>query len=322
MARMKQTARKSPGGKAPSVSLQRRASRVTAPGSRGSISAPGEHWVPYVIDKRLYTKDEDDHEPEEYLVPWWKKYGRQLRTWTKRSLHLAGGLHAELRLVDAWVKARRQPTDFFEFLARYSPTVLGASAKNMCMFEALHQAAELHGRPDLVPQEPWDRFVDDAVARSYDVSKGFTWKVLRAYVKRIVEEGSNLSLVNIDRNRHGSGHRCLDGFTRIILENGLYYCAVINVHWTGRCFVLQVQGCIKTVYDGEVKKPLVEYGFWFERIVFVCNRSCLIKLIQHRLWNSSHFISLFNIDNDWVVVNQENLLVYFTEGNPFVAHFV
>lgn len=76
MARTKQTARKSTGGRAPAVSLQRRASRVTAPGSGGNGLAPGEYWVSHVIDKGLHTQNDKDLKPEEYLVVWWKKYGR------------------------------------------------------------------------------------------------------------------------------------------------------------------------------------------------------------------------------------------------------
>lgn len=171
--------------------------------------------------------------------------------------------------MDAWVRAGRSPSDFFTYLARYAPTVLGVGQLNQCMFEALHQAAELLGHPDMVPAAAWECFTEDAASRGKDFSEGLTWKVFRAYVKLIVADGSSLSLIDIDRNRHNSGHRRLDGFQRIHLENGLYYCALINVHRTGHSFVLRVQGRIKTAYDGDVVKPLEEYGWWFERIVFV-----------------------------------------------------
>lgn len=102
MARTKQIDRKSTGGRAPAAPLSQRAGRITAPGSQSNGLAPGEHWVAHVIDKRMHRRNELDTESEEYFIIWWKRHGRQPRTWTKRSLLLAGGPKTELALVDDW----------------------------------------------------------------------------------------------------------------------------------------------------------------------------------------------------------------------------
>lgn len=71
-----------------------------ASGSQSNGLAPSKYWEAYVIDKRMHRRNEQDTQPEKFLVIWWKRHGRQPRTWTKRSLLLAGGHETEIDLVD------------------------------------------------------------------------------------------------------------------------------------------------------------------------------------------------------------------------------
>ena len=62
----------------------------------------------------------------------------------------------------------------------------------------------------------------------------------------------------------------MDGLHRLALEDGIFMVAAVNKHRVGHCFVLQVQGDSRLVYDGAEVVPLLEYSTWIE-----CVMSCV-----------------------------------------------
>ena len=251
MARTAQTARKSTGGKAPRKQLAQLAARKNREPEK----------VAYIIDRK------DEGGRSLYRVVWWKRFGRQPKTWEPRSTLVAGELGPECDAVDQWVETGRKE-DFFAYAARVAPQVLRASNMNTCMYEALRQAATLFGEPNMVPSAVWKDFVEECAERGDDVSDGLTWKKFRVFIKRLITQGSRLSLRTIDQNRVTGGHRRVEGVLRLNLEDGIYFVAASNPQRVGHCFVVQVEDQDITVHDGDQVEALETYGDWIERVIF------------------------------------------------------
>ncbi|KAK1947273.1 hypothetical protein P3T76_001283 [Phytophthora citrophthora] len=84
-----------------------------------------------------------------------------------------------------------------------------------------------------------------------------------------VDGGRQLSLEEIEFNRHRTGHRGVDAIARLPLEDGVYLVAASNTLAVGHAFVLQVRGAQRTVLDDSSQRPLDNYGEWIDRVMFV-----------------------------------------------------
>ncbi|GMF66174.1 unnamed protein product [Phytophthora lilii] len=107
------------------------------------------------------------------------------------------------------------------------------------------------------------------VSEKQDLSRGLPWRIFRAFISKVVKSGSKLSLVDIDFNRHCTGHRGVSAIERLNLEDGYVLIAASNTMAVGHAFVLHVAGAKWTVYDDNIKRALKTYGEWIDRLMFV-----------------------------------------------------
>lgn len=172
----------------PKKSRQQQAIRKTVPGTclvKKNVPEP----VAHIVDKHMHTMNKEDLGPEEYRVIWWKRYSRQDRSWTKRSLLMAGGLVDGMDAVDLWIDAGRS---LFEFLAMHDPTILTAGPRNTCMLEALRLVSELVGHPDMVPVAAWDVFLHDDRTTGLQIKKVQSSIVIYRTIAQLTELGQNI----------------------------------------------------------------------------------------------------------------------------------
>ncbi|ETP46235.1 hypothetical protein F442_07481 [Phytophthora nicotianae P10297] len=162
-------------------------------------------------------------------------------------------------MVDVWVLVGR-PDDFLQWARRTVPTLIGANAIGICLFNALQQAVQLLGEPSAVPDAEVERFLADADKRGADLSRGVRWKVFKAFL---------VQLSDLEYNRQRTGHRGIAGIKRLKLEDGFYIVATSNTMDVGHAFVLEVQGHKYTARDESVKRSLEQYGEWINSLKFV-----------------------------------------------------
>ncbi|KAK1928912.1 hypothetical protein P3T76_015552 [Phytophthora citrophthora] len=181
---------------------------------------------------------------------------------------MADGFSDALAIVDEWVGAGRKE-DFFQFVSEKYPSVAGANPSGTCLFLALQQALVPVGDSQGVEDADIQEFIARSAELHQDVSHGVPWRLFRALVAQMRSRGSELSLVDIECNRHRTGHRGVAAIERLPLEEGFYLVAASNSMAVGHAFVLHVAGGRYTVYDDTIRRPLRSYGEWIDRLMFV-----------------------------------------------------
>eukprot|EP00644_Phytophthora_capsici_P018829 jgi/Phyca11/132782/e_gw1.231.5.1 len=225
---------------------------------------PGKWKVAYIKDRVTTASGEI-----QYRVFWKsQKHGRLPRTWEPREMLLQDGFGDALKIVDDWVDAGRKQ-DFFQFVSELFPSVAGANPTGTCLFFALQHALQLAGEPFGVRDSHVQDFLARATELHQDLSRGVSWKIFRAFLVQLHVAGSRLSLDEIEFNRHRTGHRGVSAIVRLSLEDGVYLVAASNTLAVGHAFVLQVRGAQRTVFDDSSQRPLVDYGEWIDRVMFV-----------------------------------------------------
>ncbi|ETM32419.1 hypothetical protein L914_20161 [Phytophthora nicotianae] len=139
--------------------------------------------------------------------------------------------------------------DGFGDMLKYA-SVAGANPTGTCLFLALQQALILVGDVEGVKHAHIQKFLERSEELHQDLSRG-------------------LSLVDIDDNKHRTGHRDIAALERLNLEDGFYFIAESNTMAVGHAFVLQVAAARMTVYDDNIKRSLRSYGKWIDRLMFV-----------------------------------------------------
>ncbi|ETO61481.1 hypothetical protein F444_20506 [Phytophthora nicotianae P1976] len=220
--------------------------------------------VAYIKDRVTTARGE-----KLYRVLWrTKKYGRLPRTWEPHKMLSEDGFGDMLAIVDEWVDAGRKE-DFFQFVSQKYPSVAGANPTGTCLFLALQQALVLVGDVEGVKDAHIQHFLERSEELLQDLSRGLPWRIFRAFISQVHLNGSRLSLVDIDDNKHRTGHRGIAAFERLNLEDGFYLVAASNTMAVGHAFVLQVVDARMTVYDDNIKRSLRSYGEWIDRLMFV-----------------------------------------------------
>jgi hypothetical protein len=267
MARTRQTARISTGGRGQRRSLAREASRKTVPNPDNVVDeeVDDSEYPVYAIANRRDVPDGSGHE---YHVIWWAARGRMERTWEPRSFMEAQGFDDELNAVDEWI-ASESTMMFMKWAAINRPAVLTASASGMCLFEALRLALEILGDHVGVPPDEVDQFIRALESRGIQVDAGLKWKVFYAFVRRVSSVGSRIDLVSINSNLHASGHRRQDAIKRLNLADGIYLVGAMNSSRVGHAFVLAVEDGKLTARNGDEVQAFDGYGVWIDRVMFV-----------------------------------------------------
>lgn len=265
MARTRQTARRSTGGKAPRYQLQHKASRITEPRSQHCTYVSRAKYKVAYITKR-------SADSYLYHVIWWKKHGTMPRTWEPRHVLEEDGFGEHLDAVDSWTDQEagkgedEAPEDFFAYLKRVKPLLLTASDTKRCGFEALRTAVRIIGHPEFVTEDLINCFITDNLANGKDLTDGTKFPVLCAFVRLKVP---GLWYKEFKKNRQSGGYRRIDAILRLNLENGVYVIGASTFGRIGHCFTLQVIEGLHQVIDEEQTTSLMEYGEWIENVLFV-----------------------------------------------------
>ncbi|KAJ8566452.1 hypothetical protein ON010_g6672 [Phytophthora cinnamomi] len=260
MARTKQTAKISVGGRPPKRQLAVRAGYAEASMAR----AMARKWKVAYLRDRVGTGADI-----KYTVVWKTRVGGQRPETDEPATKLReDGFGDAMAIVDEWVDAGREG-DFLVWARTHHEAVLGANINGSCMFEALAKAAVLEGSPSAVPSEEVERFQEGAAARGVDISRGISWKQTCAFLNQLQRAGSPLSVPDFKFNYQQSGHRGAAAIRRLKLKNGVYVVGAQSTMGVGHAFALHVSGRKLTVHDGDAKKTLGRYGEWIDAVMFV-----------------------------------------------------
>ncbi|KAG3162882.1 hypothetical protein C6341_g13129 [Phytophthora cactorum] len=231
---------------------------------RRAANPPGKWKIAFIKDKVTTATGK-----VLYRVLWkTRRHGRLPRTWERRDMLLEDGFQDDLKVVDEWHEAGRKQ-DFFQFVSNLYPCVAGANPTETCMFLALQQALVLVGEPAGVQEQHIETFLARSEELHQDVSRGVPWRVFRAFIMQLHLAGSQLSMADIEYNRHRTGHRGAAAIERLYLEDGIYLDAASNTMAVGHAFVLEVCRHQRRVHDDNVKCSLSSYGEWIDRVMFV-----------------------------------------------------
>ncbi|ETI43408.1 hypothetical protein F443_11622 [Phytophthora nicotianae P1569] len=133
-------------------------------------------------------------------------------------------------IVDECVDAGRKE-DFFQFVSQKYPSVAGANPTGTCLFLALHQALVLGGDVEGEKDAHIQTFLERSVELLQDLSRGLPWRIFRAFISQVHLNSTRLSLVDIDDNKHRTGHRGIAALERLNLEDSFYF--VTGLHGCG-----------------------------------------------------------------------------------------
>ena len=266
MARTKQNARRSTGGRVPRKQLAlkaARASKVTA-----------QRWNVKIFDDRRPRASSGG---DEYRVHWVEF---SYPTWESRHTMVQAGLEDDVNMVDLF-KTANVTDSFQEWLesegghGKVHERVLGANKDMDCVFRAIEKACGLLGAPEFFDHLRYEVFLEQGKGHKHDPSLGAKWPVYAAFLRDLNDASTTrqveLSTLKINLLFRASGIsalRCLN------LEDGVCLCAAYPLTGPGHCFTLEVKGHRRIVYDEECEEDdsesLLEiYGHWVYDWAFV-----------------------------------------------------
>ncbi|ETN17014.1 hypothetical protein PPTG_06075 [Phytophthora nicotianae INRA-310] len=175
MARTKQNASRSTGGRKPRASLSRQARRKTS-SARSTATSP--RWHVWTISDRLGAQISRDFR---YYVEYIISAGKTEGSWEPRLLLEEDGFTAYLELVDQY-KATGGPMTFAEFaLSRPDgfSQAMGASRDGRCAFRSLDLAVDALGVSDWYSEAAVDALYCMRAATDKPItSAGVVWSTL------------------------------------------------------------------------------------------------------------------------------------------------
>ncbi|GMF38474.1 unnamed protein product [Phytophthora fragariaefolia] len=283
MARTKQTAAHSTGGRTPRHFLARGAAWKTSSGAAATTT----RWQVWTISDRLGTQISRD---SRYYVEYIVSVGKAEGSWQPRWLLEEDGFTEYLELVDAY-KAAAGPMTFGEYaLSRPDDfsQAMGASEDSRCAFHALAHAVDALGIPAWCSDDIVNHFyrahaaVGNAIA-----SEGVVWSTLWSFIRQVNRSARGAGRpqickytirVNQIQSRLSGVETCL-GLEHLLLAPGVYLCAGIlaGPQRKSHAFMLQVTTAGRFASDDSVAQvPLLEYAYsWLARLRFV--RRVLIR---------------------------------------------
>ncbi|OWY90566.1 hypothetical protein PHMEG_00041254, partial [Phytophthora megakarya] len=252
MARTKQNAGRSTGGKTPRKQLAGKAQRkyVERTTRDGNYVTTLRTWdVAKIVDRKETSRG------LEYRVFWINKSAKKrkyyLRSWEPKKQLLEDGFHDHLDLIDRWKASNVRDLDSFCVDDEAGQRLIAASTKGRCMFEALKVAASLAGRPDIVTDADIDAFAVETLEKfGIDIDKGTTWEVFLVFLRRLRDAGRDFIFraISLD-NFAPCGYRGVPALKKADLLDGIYLVAAYNPQFVGHCFVMKVDGQQRTVHD-------------------------------------------------------------------------
>ncbi|KAE8912274.1 hypothetical protein PF005_g18584 [Phytophthora fragariae] len=283
MARTKQSAARSTGGRTPRRSLARLACRKVS--SQGA--ATEQRWHVWLITDRLGTDVTDD---SRYSVQFIVTPGKTQSSYEPRWMLEEDGFGEYLDLVDTF-KALGGPMTFAEFaLSRPDEfsQAIGAANDGRCAFHALSRATDAVGLVGWFSGAAVDEFYDAQAAKGKPIpGAGVVWSTLWTFVRqqnrsaRAAEKPEiceDTLRVNQVQERLTGVSSCL-GLDNLLLAPGVYLCAGSSPgpQRKSHAFTMIVTTAGRFASDDEVVQvPLLEYAAsWLAEVRFV--RRVLIR---------------------------------------------
>lgn len=278
MARTKQNASRSTGGRKPRASLSRQAQRKTS-SARSAATSPRWHvWTFFYRLGAQVTRD------SRYYVEYIISAGKTEGSWEPRWLLEEDGFTEYLELVDQ-IKATCGPMTFAEFsLSRPNDfsQAMGASRDGRCAFRALDLAADALGISDWYSEAAVGalycvRAATDKLITSAGVGWSTLWTFIRNYNRAARAAGraeicEDTIGVNQAQFRLEGVQACV-GLDFFAAGPGVYLCAGVlsGPQRKSHELMLQVTKHGRFVSDESlVQMPLLECAFsWLAKVRFV-----------------------------------------------------
>ncbi|GMF42167.1 unnamed protein product [Phytophthora fragariaefolia] len=271
MARTKQTAAKSTGGKTPRRQLASKACRKVSENMTrdGNYVTTVRKWlVAKIVDRRETPRG------QEYRVFWiGKKLGSRkyyARSWEPRKYLLEDGFEKNIDLIDRWKNSNIRDLDSFCVGSEEDQKLIAADMNGLCMFAAIKKAAELAGRPDIVTDEDIDAFVQNTQERfGIDLHYGTSWKVFLVFLRKLRDAGRDFIFKALERDNFAiCGRRGERVLNELELPEGIYLVAAYNHNFIGHCFVLKVEKNRRLVFDNGKAKYICAMS-WINYFSFI-----------------------------------------------------
>jgi hypothetical protein len=280
MARTKQTAARSTGGRAPRKQLAIASGKKAKALPNNAKVTPKKSKAAPKLSKRAWCiwRIKDRNESGDFQVQWRYQNGRFQTTWTGAST-IMEVLPEVSQIVDQWVEYKKKlkggnPLSLYDFERREKGTGVALLTEDVignCALNALESACarlkiDVPHFDDKV--RAFVREGEDKLKK--DLSDGLSWKQIRAFCFKHLKK-TKLDLNTLSKNFcNGTSHHGIKGLKNLVSDNGLYLVGALNTFHVGHCFVLEHKGGTIICYESGEELRLNQDNYnWIENIVFV-----------------------------------------------------
>lgn len=259
MARTRQTASKSTGGRPPKVQLGYKASRKRVAVVVREPEPSFRVWN--ICDRKEYSGR------LYYKVRW---YGKWADTWEPRKWMLDQGFKDDIQVVDDWKSSKID--DFYQY-CNQEKIAVGSDADGRCFFRAMSLALTAMGEPSWLTDDMVNRFYDISREKGFPISSnGIKVNDLFAFCRYLNTQNPTMevSIKDFKRNLLVDSVRSGEALNAFSLDDGIFICAGFSSNRRGHAFLLEVERGIKLASDNESHRmPLVKYADWAVGFLYV-----------------------------------------------------
>ncbi|KAG1710853.1 hypothetical protein DVH05_013576 [Phytophthora capsici] len=201
-------------------------------------------------------------EISEVSVLWdWRPtpQSRRYRRWEPAAL-LMETHSEEVKLAERFKKSGVKHFHQFCKTDEFGKRILDASDNYNCLFNGLKIGARVIGRPNLIPEDVVDKFLEDELKEGRDLLQGCTWKQFAKLLPRLRAARCDLVINCFQKNLAPGGHRGPAFIKNLVVEDGCYLVGAYNRNFYGHCVVLCVAdgGQKRSIFDEDTDGNIVE----------------------------------------------------------------
>ncbi|KAF4041426.1 hypothetical protein GN244_ATG06281 [Phytophthora infestans] len=217
-----------------------------------------KYQVWQIDDVRYNSKGEIS----EVCVLWdWRltPQSRRYRRWEPAAL-LMETHSEEVKLAERFKKSDVKHFHQFCKTDEFGKRIMDASDNYNCLFNGLKIGARVIGRPNLIPEDVVDKFLDDELKEGRDLLQGCTWKQFAKLLPRLRAARCDLVINCFQKNLAPGGHRGPTFIKNLVVEDGCCLVGAYNRNFYGHCVVLCVAdgGQKRSIFDEDTDGNIVE----------------------------------------------------------------
>eukprot|EP00644_Phytophthora_capsici_P015182 jgi/Phyca11/20884/fgenesh1_pg.PHYCAscaffold_75_\ len=181
----------------------------------------------------------------------------------------------EVKLAERFKKSGVKHFHQFCKTDEFGKRILDASDNYNCLFNGLKIGARVIGRPNLIPEDVVDKFLEDELKEGRDLLQGCTWKQFAKLLPRLRAARCDLVINCFQKNLAPGGHRGPAFIKNLVVEDGCYLVGAYNRNFYGHCVVLCVAdgGQKRSIFDedtdGNIVKKSIDEQNWIVFYAFV-----------------------------------------------------